>query len=211
VPPRQPSRAPAATRFANPGAFGGVERTVDEISGQRERDIRTARAVAEGDPAAFEALVRANADTVYGHCLRFFSERTAAEDATQEVFLKVLRQAGSYDGRAAFSTWLYRLTHNTCLDLARAASRRPVSAELTEVPDRPGADPMAVRDEADAIRRAMATLPPDERDAISAVGLYEMSYAEAAEALGVAVGTVKSRVFRARKALVEALSERGGR
>jgi RNA polymerase sigma-70 factor (ECF subfamily) len=180
---------------------------VDEISGQRERDIRIARAVASGDSDAFEALVRGNADTVYGHCLRFFGERTAAEDATQEVFLKVLRQAGSYDGRAAFSTWLYRLTRNTCLDMARAAGRRPVAADLSLLPDTPGADPIAVRDDADLIRRAVATLPPAERDAIAAVGLYEMSYAEAAQALGVAVGTVKSRVFRARRALVAILSE----
>ena len=180
---------------------------MDEISGQRERDLHSARAVAAGDPDAFESLVRVHADTVYGHCLRFFGERTAAEDATQEVFLKVLRQAGSYDGRAAFSTWLYRLTRNTCLDLARAASRRPVLADLSLLPDHAGADPMAVRDDADLIRRAMATLPPAERDAIAAVGLYEMTYAEAAEALGVAVGTVKSRVFRARKALVGILTD----
>jgi len=180
---------------------------VDEISDQRERDRISARAVASGDADAFESLVRVHADAVYGHCLRFFGERTAAEDATQEVFLKVLRQAGSYDGRAAFSTWLYRLTRNTCLDLARAASRRPVTADLSLLPDRPSSDPMAVRDDADVLRRAVATLPPGERDAIAAIGLYEMTYAEAARTLGVAIGTVKSRVFRARKALVEALSE----
>ena len=184
---------------------------MDEISGQRERDIEAARAVADGDSDAFESLVRAHADAVYGHCLRFFGERTAAEDATQEVFLKVLRQAGSYDGRAAFSTWLYRLTRNTCLDAARAAGRRPVTAELSQLPDPAGVDPMAARDDADVLRRAMAELPPGERDAISAVGLYEMTYAEAAEVLGVAVGTVKSRVFRARRALVEALSEEDAR
>ena len=189
----------------------GVERTVDEISDQRERDIAAARAVAGGDADAFESLVRAHTDAVYGHCLRFFGERTVAEDATQEVFLKVLRQAGSYDGRAAFSTWLYRLTRNTCLDLARAAGRRPVTADLSLLADHPSSDPMAVRDDADVLRRAVATLPPGERDAIAAIGLYEMTYAEAAETLGIAVGTVKSRVFRARKALVETLSEEDAR
>ena len=184
---------------------------MDEISDQRERDITAARAVAGGDADAFESLVRAHSDAVYGHCLRFFGERTAAEDATQEVFLKVLRQADSYDGRAVFSTWLYRLTRNTCLDLARAATRRPVVADLSLLPDRPSSDPMALRDDADVLRRAVATLPPGERDAIAAVGLYEMTYAEAAKTLGIAVGTVKSRVFRARKALVEALSQEDAR
>ena len=68
-------------------------------------------------------------------------------------------------------------------------------------------DATAVRDDADLLRRAIATLPPAERDALAAVGLYEMTYAEAGKALGVAVGTVKSRVFRARRALAELLTE----
>jgi RNA polymerase sigma-70 factor, ECF subfamily len=189
----------------NPDTPPGVERTVAEIS-DRARDITMLRAVADGDASAFEALVRTHADAVYGHCLRFFNERTAAEDATQEVFIKVLRQAGSYDGRAAFSTWLYRITRNTCLDIARAAARRPPTTDLAAVTDPGGEDVMAVRDDADALRRAIAALPDADRDAMAAVGLYEMTYAEAAQVLGVAVGTVKSRVFRARRTLVEILS-----
>ena len=200
-------RARCARIRTNHSAVRGVERTVDEISDGRQRDIEATRAVADGDADAFESLVRAHSDAVYGHCLRFFGERTAAEDATQEVFLKVLRQAGSYDGRAAFSTWLFRLTRNTCLDLARAASRRPVTADLSLLADQAGADPMAVRDDADVLRRAVATLPPGERDAIAAIGLFELTYAEAAQALGIAVGTVKSRVFRARRALVAAIAK----
>ena len=191
----------------NPDAAGGVQRTVDEISDRRERELNVTRAVAAGDPDAFEALVRAHTDTVYGHCLRFFGERTAAQDATQEVFLKVLRQADSYDGRAAFSTWLFRLTRNTCLDMARAAGRRPgVASDLEGAPDA-GVDPISVRDDADLLRRAIATLPPADRDAIAAVGLYEMTYAEAGKVLGVAPGTVKSRVFRARRALAALLTD----
>jgi RNA polymerase sigma-70 factor (ECF subfamily) len=172
-----------------------------------KRDLALARAAASGDAAAFEALVRSNADAVFGHCLRFFGDRTAAEDATQEVFLKVYRRIGSYDGRSALSTWLYRLTENTCLDLARVAKRTPAPLDPATMPDAAGADPTDARDDADRLRTAIATLPDEERDALSAIGLFEMTYAEAADMLGVPVGTVKSRVFRARQAMVTSLTE----
>lgn len=89
----------------------------------RERDIDLARAAASGDTAAFERLVRTYADAVFGQCLRFFGDRATAEDATQEVFLKVFRRLGTFDGRSALGTWMFSLTRNTCLDMARAASR----------------------------------------------------------------------------------------
>jgi RNA polymerase sigma-70 factor (ECF subfamily) len=191
-----------------------VERTVNGIARDAKHDIDLARAAASGDAAAFETLVRANADAVFGHCLRFFCDRTAAEDATQEVFLKVYRRIGSYDGRSALSTWLYRLTENTCLDLARVAKRTPTPADPATMPDPAGDDPTDARDDAALMRAAIAALPDDERDALSAIGLFEMTYAEAAEVLGVPAGTVKSRVFRARQAMVAALyaedPDRGG-
>lgn len=171
------------------------------------RDLDLARAAADGDAAAFEALVRANADAVFGHCLRFFGDRTRAEDATQEVFLKVYRRIGTYDGRAALSTWLYRLTENTCLDIARASKRTPTPADPATMPDSPGPDPTTPIAEVDRLRTALAALPEEERQALSAVGLYEMTYAEAAEALAVPVGTVKSRVFRARQSMMAALTD----
>jgi RNA polymerase sigma-70 factor (ECF subfamily) len=179
---------------------------VKAISRDRGRDLGLARAAASGDAAAFESLVRDNADAVFGHCLRFFGDHATAEDATQEVFLKVYRRLGTYDGRAAFSTWLFRLAHNTCLDMARAATRRPDPVDPVELPDSETSDPMRAVDDADLLRPALAALPPDERDALAAVGLYEMTYQEAGDALGVPAGTVKSRVFRARRALVAALT-----
>lgn len=178
------------------------------VQREREHDVELARAAAAGDAGAFEQIVRANADSVFGHCLRFFGDRATAEDATQEVFLKVYRRLGTYDGRAALSTWLFRLTQNTCVDMARAAGRRAEPTDPVELPEDPApGDATAVVDDVDRLRPALAALPADERDALAAVGLYEMTYAEAAEALGVPAGTVKSRVFRARRALVTALSE----
>ena len=194
-------------RFANRRTPRLVERTVPAIARDRQRDLELARAAAGGDADAFTAIVRANADAVLGHCLRFFADRPTAEDATQEIFIKVLRQVSSYDGRAAFSTWLYRLAHNTCLDMVRSAKRRPTPMDPAGMPDVAGADPTPARADADALKSALATLPDAERDAMAAVGLYEMTYPEAARVLGVPVGTVKSRVFRARRTLIAALAE----
>lgn len=162
-----------------------------------------------GDEHAFETLVRAHIDAVYGHALRFFGEPTAAEDATQEVFIKMFRSLESFDGRAALSTWLFRVTRNVCLDMARSRKHVPVPADLSELdpPRSPDtADAVAL---ADAMEKAVRTLPPEERDALSAIAIFDLPYDEAAEVLGVPVGTVKSRVFRARRALATLLTEPG--
>lgn len=158
-------------------------------------------AAANGDEAAFAALVRAHADAVYGHALRFFGEKQAAEDATQEVFIKVFRTIASFDGRAKFSTWLYRVTRNVCLDMARSRRRMPQPVDPVTL------EPLAAADFANdvvfarALEQAISTLAPEDRDALGAVTLFGLSYADTAYALGVPVGTVKSRVFRARRAL----------
>lgn len=174
-------------------------------------DTELARAAARGDEAAFASLVRGHSDAVYAHALRFFGDRTAAEDATQEVFVKVFRTIDSFDGRAKFSTWLYRVTHNVCLDIVRAGKRVPVPVDPATL------EPLQEADFADGVvfsrvlEQALRALPPEDRDALGAVTSFGLSYQEAAEALGVPVGTVKSRVFRARRALSGLLGmTRGG-
>ena len=161
-------------------------------------------AAKDGGLDAFEALVRAHTGTVYAHALRFFGEPTAAEDVTQEVWIKVYRSLATFDERARFSTWLYRITRNTCLDAARSGKRRPVPVEVVDNIAIPGdlADEVALTASVEA---AMKVLQPEDREAFSAVALFGLSYAEAAIQLGVPAGTVKSRVFRARRSLVHAL------
>ena len=173
-------------------------------------DAELLSAARTGDLEAFEALVRAHTRVVYAHALRFFGDPTAAEDTVQEVWIKVYRSLATFDERARFSTWLYRVTRNTCVDQMRAGSRRPVPVEPLDTIAAPGdlANEVALTA---SVEHAMRSLAPEDRDAFSAVALFGLSYAETAESLGVPVGTVKSRVFRARRALVHLLDlPRGG-
>jgi len=153
-----------------------------------------------GDLAAFEALVRRHTRTVYAHALRFFGDHMVAEDVTQEVFVKVFRSLGSFDEKSRFSTWLFRVTRNTCLDEVRSGRKRPIPVDPLDV--------TAVGDDfsdelvmSSAIELAMRALPQEDRDALSAVSTFGLTYTQAGESLGVPAGTVKSRVFRARRAL----------
>jgi RNA polymerase sigma-70 factor (ECF subfamily) len=159
----------------------------------------------EGDLDAFEALVRAHTRTVYAHAVRFFGSSDSADDVVQEVFIKVYRSLASFDGTAAFSTWLYRVTRNTCLDALRAGRHRPVPVDPIDLVIPSTGDLADEVTLSSAIEHAIEALVPEERDALNAVTLFGLSYAEAADALGVPTGTVKSRVFRARRALVAAL------
>ncbi len=165
--------------------------------------IEAARA---GDLDAFETLVRRYTPIVYSHALRFFGETTAAEDVTQEVFIKVFRSLKDFDGRSRFTTWLYQVTRNACLDQVRAGRRRPVPLDPLELA---ASDPIDVADTVTlsvSVERALGALPPDDRDALSAVALFGLSYDEAALSLGVPAGTVKSRVFRARRTIMLSLN-----
>lgn len=168
-------------------------------SGLSDLDL-VARAVA-GDESAFAALVRRNADAVYGHALRFFGDRQSAEDATQEVFIKVFKTIASFDGRAAFSTWLFRVTRNVCLDMVRSGRRTPLPVDPATFEPDPRADFSDDVAFAETLDRAIRALPPEDREALGAVSVFGLSYQEAAVALGIPVGTVKSRVFRARRTL----------
>lgn len=167
-------------------------------------------AAASGDLHAYEALVKMHADAVYAHALRFFGDAPTAEDATQEVFLKVYRTIGSFNGRARFSTWLYRVTRNVCLDMVRAGKRTPLPIDPVTL------EPLSVADFADdvvfsgALELALRALAPEEREALGAIGVFGLSYAEAGEVLGVPEGTVKSRVFRARRSLAHILNSQDG-
>lgn len=160
---------------------------------------------------AFRELVERHRDRVHGLCLRYFGDRSDAEDATQEAFLRVLRHAGTFRGDAQVSTWLHRLAVNTCHDLARRRARRPQTAveDIGAVVDavEPAPDPTEGLPLADVLRTALGQLDPETRELLLLCTVEGMPYAEVAAEYEIAVGTVKSRVHRARARLVEILDD----
>jgi RNA polymerase sigma-70 factor (ECF subfamily) len=168
-------------------------------------DDELIRAANDGELDAFESLLRAHADAVYAHAYRFFGDAQAAQDATQEVWVNVYRSLPAFERRSSFSTWLFRVTRNVCLDMLRAGRRAapPIDpVELQGLAPNDTAGEAAVRVDLESALRALS---PEDREAFNAVALFGLPYADAGSVLGVPAGTVKSRVFRARRALVALL------
>jgi RNA polymerase sigma-70 factor, ECF subfamily len=170
--------------------------------------VDTARRDGERE-AAFRELVGRYQRRVFAVCWRVLGSTSDAEDATQETFVRLARNAASFRGEAKLSTWLYRVAHNVCTDRLRYAARRPVtSADETALDT--AADPhdeFEGRDTAMAVQAALATLDERSRTLLLLVAVDGLSYAEAAEASGLPVGTVKSRVSRARVRLGTLLAD----
>jgi len=178
------------------------------------------QAAQRGDLDAFNQLVLAYQDAVYNVAYRILGDRAAAEDATQEAFLRAWQHIRSYRG-GSWRGWLFRIVTNACYDHLRRKQRRPaVSLEGGDAADddlapedwladtNPAGDP-----EAQAEQRALRTaledclqrLPPDFRTALVLVDVEGLPYAEAAQAVGVALGTLKSRLARGRLRMQDCL------
>lgn len=184
----------------------------------QEADL-IARAIT-GDDDAFGELVQPYEAKVYNLAFRMCGNREDAFDLAQEAFLKVFRALGRFKGDSLFSTWLYRIVSNTCLDQFRRQRRASVATSLdgpieTEAGSlqRELADPtcepeeMAVRSETAAeIQAAIGSLPPDHRLAILLRDVQGLSYEEVALAMSCNLGTVKSRISRARAVLRDRLA-----
>jgi RNA polymerase sigma-70 factor (ECF subfamily) len=163
--------------------------------------------VVEGDHDAFTALMRRHEDRVFAVCVRIMGNRATALDATQETFLTLYRKASQYRATAAVGTWLYRISVNTCYDLLRKERRRPTES----MPDY--LDPADTGAEAQytsvelrpSVEAALATLSPEFRAVVIMSDIEGMSLPEVAETLDIPVGTVKSRLFRARRLLAGSL------
>ena len=160
------------------------------------------------DSSAFEALMHRHESRVYGLAYRMLGNRSDALDATQEVFTSVFRKASSFQGRSAFTTWLYRLATNVCHDSIRRRKRTAQPAETSDSPD--PSDRTAEAENRLLVEAALARLPYDQREALVLLEIYGCSYREIAEIAEVAEGTVKSRISRARIALAEILEPPGG-
>jgi RNA polymerase sigma-70 factor (ECF subfamily) len=176
------------------------------------QDVDLVARFVEGDVTAFDELMAAHEDRVFGICLRMLRDREAALDAVQETFLNVFRKADRYKAEAAFSTWLYRVAVNTCYDQLRKAKRKAAQPlpETYDPADPATEDQFVAAEVRPQIETALATLPPEFRAAVVLVDLEGHALETAANILAVPVGTVKSRVFRGRKLLAQRLGNLHG-
>ncbi len=153
----------------------------------------------------FEALYRAHVGQVYGLCLRLTGQVALAEDCTQDCFIAAWRALPRFEGRSQFSTWLHRIAVNAVLTQRRRRRSDPLreAGELdAEALQRPnGAEAADTLD----VERALGRLPPGARDVLVLVGIYGHSHEESAAMLGIAVGTSKAQLHRARQLLATQL------
>lgn len=182
------------------------------MTDQKEKEL-IAKAK-QGDLSAFEALILKHEKIVYNVALRMMNHSEDARDISQEVFLKAYRSLAQFDERAAFSTWLYRITHNTCIDEMRKRKGKQSYSLEEELENEDGTMQRQVADAGDTpekrllreekkseILRALDTLSAEHKAAIVLRDIKGLSYEEIAEILELSLGTVKSRISRARNQL----------
>lgn len=161
-----------------------------------------------GDGAAFEQLYREHSPRIYALCLRLSGGSTEeATELLQDAFIRAWRGLKNFRGESAFSSWLHRLTVNAMLERARSDKRRTARVLFM---DQPGTDISIVEERPDAkidLESAIASLPEGARIVFVLHEIEGYQHAEIAEQLGVAEGTVKAQMHRARKLLIKALNK----
>jgi RNA polymerase sigma-70 factor (ECF subfamily) len=162
-----------------------------------------------GDRAALDSLLDRHADRVHALCRRVIAHPEDALDATQEALIAIARGIARFDGRSAFTTWLYRVATNAALDELRRRRRRPEPADLSSAPEVAGAGAFdtEVADRLD-IDAALRDVPVDFRVAVVLRDLCDLDYSEIAEILELPPGTVRSRIARGRAVLAQRLGNR---
>jgi RNA polymerase sigma-70 factor, ECF subfamily len=174
-------------------------------------DTALATRAAAGDREALEVLLDRHADSIHGLCRRVLANREDALDATQEAMIAVARGIARFDGRSAFTTWLYRVATNAALDEVRRRARRPRPVDALPEPSSSGP---SVEDRVGArvdIDDALARIPEEFRVAVVLRDLCDLDYGEIAAVLDVPPGTVRSRIARGRAALAGVLGNQPSR
>lgn len=188
------------------------------MSRSHRSDDELVTAAQGGDAAAMDELLRRHYDRVHAVCRRIAGGTRDADDAAQEAMIRVVRNLDRFDGRSAFGTWVYRIATNTALDELRKRKRRPQLRSVGE--DDFGeqrqvepVDQIAHRMIDSVVDRitidaALAELPEEFRAAVVLRDVGDLDYAEIAEVLDLPIGTVKSRIARGRRQLIEKLGNR---
>jgi RNA polymerase sigma-70 factor (ECF subfamily) len=196
--------AMAETERRDPPPIRTYRGAIDHEKRARERDL--VRRAQSGDLAAFEALYRDNVSRVYATCLRLCCDATLAEELTQDAFVRAWERLGSFRGDSAFSSWMHPLAINLALTRRRSQKRYEARVTATDDPlvfERAGA-PLP-REAGLDLERALALLPPGARSVFVLHDVEGYRHDEIAQLTGVATGTSKAQLHRARKLLREAL------
>jgi RNA polymerase sigma-70 factor (ECF subfamily) len=195
----QPTPRENATGRDGPASNDGKGRM-----GNEDDDSADAARVVAGDLGAFEGIVRRWQGRLLNLAWRFCRDRATAEDMAQEAFAKAFRRLATFRGDSAFGTWLTAIALNSYRSRLRALGPPLLSLDPLRIPGPSESEPLArleQRDRAEAVRRAVITLPARYRDAIVVYYLQERDLAEAARILDVAEGTLKAHLHRGRELL----------
>jgi len=160
---------------------------------------RLLHALAAGDQSAIAALYEMYGERIFRYTYRMLNNRSDAEDATAETFLRVMKRSADLRADGAFRTWLFRIARNLCIDKLRQHSLLELPPDATYGA---GEDRTALRL---AVRQALNDLPSDYREPLILCDLEEISAREAADVLGISVPALKSRLYRGRRALRDKL------
>ncbi|HVO09935.1 MAG TPA: sigma-70 family RNA polymerase sigma factor [Vicinamibacteria bacterium] len=176
----------------------GLAGSAQAVAPSREEEGALVEACRHGEREAFDRLVVRYQRDIYRLCYRYVNDHEDANDLAQEAFLKAWRAIGRFRGESRFSTWLYRIAVNACLN--HRALRRPATEELKDSLPDPGRGALSAVESADESRRvreAVARLPERQRATLILKVYQELSHEEVAAVLGSSVGTVKSNLFHA--------------
>src|SRR6478672_988948 len=202
---RQPLRP--RRNLSNMAASQGTE--AGEMKHLSDQELM--RIVQAGDYSPASEIYDRYSARIYNFAFRFLKNSEAAEDATQEVFVKMMKHAKQFQGDAKLSTWLFSITANWCRDYLRKADNKAKEAEDVLVtlasPNELGPERnLEVKEDERRVQRALNALTPEQREAILLSRYQGLSYAEIAQIAGCSEGAVKTRVFRAMETLKKALT-----
>lgn len=176
-----------------------VEPSAAEVKSLARADERRWIAACQsGDQGAFDRLVERYQRDIYRLCYRYVNNHEDANDMAQEAFIRAYRALGKFRGDSSFSTWLYRIAVNTCLNFK--ALRRPPQDELPDTladGGRPAVERLERDERARRVREAVQTLPEKQRATVILKVYHDLSHEEVAQTLGATVGTVKANLFHA--------------
>jgi len=186
-----------------------------------DEEMRIIAKVLDGDTNAFEALVEDQKKVVFNLALRMLGNEEDAYDISQDAFLKAYTNLSGFRGDCKFSSWLYKLTTNLCLDFIRKRNRQKVvplvyedeegEAQYPEIPDDTFAPELLTEQKQlrESVHRGLSQLPEQQREILVLREIGGLRYDEIGRQLNIEEGTVKSRIFRARKKLCDILMRDG--